>query len=441
MITSAAQQVPNLTTALCGPLQTLEQHFLDNQSKIECWLREQLRLTPPPFYTSVDLRNAGFKLAPVDTNLFPAGFNNLNPDFLPLCVQAVQTTLETLCPGMSRILLIPESHTRNLFYLENVAVLQEILLKAGFEVRVGSLLNEFKKTQTIALPSGRNLSLEPLVRPHDRIGVADFNADCVLLNNDLSGGVPEILQGIQQTILPPLALGWDTRRKSTHFQHYAQVSQAFAQHLQIDPWAIAPLFRKCNAVDFLSRQGEADLIQQVDELFQQIREKYAEYNIKQPPFVAIKAEAGTYGMAVIMVRSADEIKNLNRKQRAHMAKTKNGRPVTEVIIQEGVYTFETWGNDQAVAEPVVYMIGRHVVGGFYRVHTNRGVDENLNAPGMHFEPLAFASACNCPYASHIRGEHANRFYTYGVIARLALIAAARELAEQTTAANHPQEIL
>ena len=33
---------------------------------------------------SVDLRNAGFKLAPVDTNLFPGGFNNLNQDFLPL---------------------------------------------------------------------------------------------------------------------------------------------------------------------------------------------------------------------------------------------------------------------------------------------------------------------------------------------------------------------
>ncbi|MFN7402500.1 MAG: glutamate--cysteine ligase, partial [Alphaproteobacteria bacterium] len=31
-----------------------------------------------PFYSSVDLRHAGFKLAPVDTNLFPAGFNHLS---------------------------------------------------------------------------------------------------------------------------------------------------------------------------------------------------------------------------------------------------------------------------------------------------------------------------------------------------------------------------
>ena len=52
-----------------------------------------------------------------------------------------------------------------------------------------------------------------------------------------------------------------------------------------------------------------------------------------------------------------------------------------------MHTFETL--NEAVAEPVVYMIDRYVVGGFYRVHTGRGMDENLNAPGMHFEPLAF----------------------------------------------------
>ena len=77
--------VPHLMTSLQGPLQQLEVAFLDNQEKIETWFKEQWQITPPPFYCSVDLRNAGFKLAPVDTNLFPAGFNNLNPEFTPLC--------------------------------------------------------------------------------------------------------------------------------------------------------------------------------------------------------------------------------------------------------------------------------------------------------------------------------------------------------------------
>src|SRR5437868_7712606 len=105
-------EVPHLTTALVGPLQFLEKKFLDNQSVIETFFRRYWRedLTPP-FYASVDLRNAGFKLAPVDTNLFPAGFNNLNPDFLPLCIQAAQNTLEKIYPGCQNILLIPESHT------------------------------------------------------------------------------------------------------------------------------------------------------------------------------------------------------------------------------------------------------------------------------------------------------------------------------------------
>jgi glutamate--cysteine ligase len=100
----------------------------------------------------------------------------------------------------------------------------------------------------------------------------------------------------------------------------------------------------------------------------------------------------------------------------------------EVIIQEGVYTFETW--NEAVAEPVVYMLGQYVVGGFYRVHTGRGVSDNLNTPGMQFEPLPFVKACNIPdQTKQQKGKCANRFYVYGVIARLALLAAAREQAD------------
>ncbi len=90
--------VPHLTTALKGPLLQLEAHLLTHQAKVETWLREQWLLTPAPFYASVDLRNAGFKLAPVDTNLFSAGFNNLNPSFIPLCIQAVQSAAERACP-------------------------------------------------------------------------------------------------------------------------------------------------------------------------------------------------------------------------------------------------------------------------------------------------------------------------------------------------------
>ena len=134
--------VPHLTTALTGPLLDLERHFLDAMPTIEHWFRTQWLEHAVPFYASVDLRNSGFKLAPVDTNLFPGGFNNLNPDFLPLCVQAMQSAVEKICPDARGVLLIPENHTRNLFYLQNVAQIVTILKQAGMHVRIGSLLPE-----------------------------------------------------------------------------------------------------------------------------------------------------------------------------------------------------------------------------------------------------------------------------------------------------------
>ncbi len=423
-------EVPRLATAMQhGPVPVLEQVLLQNQHKIESWLREQWRLTRPPFYASVDLRNAGFKVAPIDTNLFPAGFNNLNPEFIPLCIQAVQATISEICAEVDEILLIPESHTRNIYYLENMATLQEILNQAGFDVRVGSLIPELAAPQKIELPSGKSILLEPLIRLNNKVGVKDFFPCLVLLNNDLSGGVPEILQNLTQKVMPPLALSWATRFKSTHFRHYQQVATEFAAKIGIDSWLIMPLFRQCGEIDFMTGEGETCLIENVSALLEEIQKKYDEYGITQKPFVVVKADAGTYGMAVMMVQDVAEIQHLNRKQRTHMAKVKSGKPVTQVIIQEGIYTVETRGDARAVAEPVVYMIGRHVVGGFYRVHNERSSAENLNAPGMHFEPLAFDKPCNNPMHDKSCDEAANRFYIYGVIARLALVAATREIAE------------
>ena len=90
--------VPRLTTALSGPLPELERAILQATPTIEHWLRSQWQEHEAPFYCSVDLRNSGFKIAPVDTNLFPGGVNHLNPEFQPLCVQAAMTALEKICP-------------------------------------------------------------------------------------------------------------------------------------------------------------------------------------------------------------------------------------------------------------------------------------------------------------------------------------------------------
>ncbi len=430
MVTSiaGAVAVPHLTTAQRGPLLALEEKLLASQSEIETWLRRQWLETPPPFYASVDLRNAGYKLAPVDTNLFPAGFNNLNPAFDSLCRMALQAAIQRICPAAAGIVLIPEKHTRNQFYLESLARLAEMITTAGFSVRIGSLSSEITEPTTLNLDSGRQLVLEPLVRNGDKIGVGDYFPCAVLLNNDLSGGRPEILKDIEQPIIPPLGLGWDNRLKSQHFGVYHQVTAEFSRLLDIDPWLVDPLFRNCGQINFKKNEGIECLESNVGMLLEDIREKYAEYDIEDEPFVIVKADAGTYGMGIMTIKHPGEVSALNRKQRNKMSSAKEGMDVTGAIIQEGVYTSETWGPENAVAEPVVYMIDHHVVGGFYRVHKGRGAQENLNAPGMHFEPLAFAVAGDSPDPSCAPDDEPNRFYAYGVIARLALLAAAREIA-------------
>lgn len=408
-------------------LTVISEPLLAQAVQIEAWFRSQWQDTPPPLYASMDLRNAGFKLAPVDTNLFPAGFNNLNPNDIPFYVQAMQATVAEICPEVERLLLIPESHSRNLFYFASVKCLHTILSQAGFEVRIASLDPELTTAKTIELANGESLTLEPAERRGNRIAIGDFSPCCILLNNDLSAGIPQQLVGLQQTIMPTIGLGWATRLKSEHFRFYEQSCEEFAKAFNIDPWLISAYFDQCPTVNFQQREGQECLLNRAELLLNKIKQKYQQYNIKHKPFLVIKADQGTYGMAVMMIDSPEQLLSLNRKQRSKMSRSKGGAEVSKVIIQEGVHSFETLGQEDAVAEPVLYTLGRHVIGGFYRIHKGRGPRENLNAPGMDFQPMPIAPRC------HLTATQAGdqRLYIYGIIARLALLAAAKELAALT----------
>ena len=419
--------VPHLITALTGPINELEQRVLDSMPAIERWFRLEWMEHTPPFYSSVDIRNAGFKLAPVDTNLYPGGWNNLTPEMLPLGVQAAMAAIEKICPEARNLLLIPENHTRNMFYLANVAQLQRIFYMAGLNVRIGSINPEIKENTTIDLPNGDRVTLEPVIRTKRRIGLKDFDPCTILLNNDLSAGVPGILEDLhEQYLLPPLHAGWSVRRKSKHFECYEEVSKRFGKLLGVDPWLINPMFNQCGEVDFADGTGVECLQTNVDSLLTKIKRKYKEYGIQEKPFVVVKADNGTYGMGIMTVRDVKDLDEINRKTRNKMSVIKDGQSLSEVIIQEGVITHERL-ND-AVAEPVVYMMDRYVVGGFYRIHAERGIDENLNAPGSSFVPLAFEQSAHTPQPGVKPGASApNRFYMYGVIGRLAMLAASYEL--------------
>ncbi len=417
--------VPHLADAHARPFFELEKQIVDNQIKIESWFRDAWQRHTPVFTSSVDLRNAGFKLGAVDANVFPAGFNNLNPEFFPMCIMAAALYLNDHYPHCENILIIPENHTRNPHYYQSVANLKQIIEKAGYEVRVGSLLLE-EKSIDIPLEHGENLTLFSVQRVNDKLTVGNLTPCLVILNNDLSEGIPEILQNIQQPIEPAAVLGWSIRSKTMHATFYQQICVEFATLIGIDPWLISPLFLHQQPIDFVKRENIDELIEKTAQLLEQIQQKYFEYHIELTPFVVVKADAGTYGMGVMPIHDPAQLQSLNRKQRNSMSTRKGGLTVNHVIIQEGIPTFETIGPSQNVAEPVVYMLGQQVIGGFYRVHQERNMYENLNSPGMHFEKLSFASCCNNPDARLSPHEVQNQFYVYSVIARLAALAISYE---------------
>ncbi len=424
--------IPTLKVKPTSQLLKLENYIINHSCDIEHWFRNQWKKYQPPFYASVDLRNSGFKLAPVDTNLFPAGFNNLCETFLPLSIQAASVAIEKICPEAKKVVIIAESHTRNIFYLKNIYALSEILKNSGLEVKIGTLDTEIKETTSLAIDKDLTIEIEPITRDGDYVSIItgkelSYQPCAIILNNDLSDGEPEILKGIKQNLIPPLNAGWHKRRKSDHFTQYNKVVDEFSRFTNIDPWLINPYFEKLDNLNFQERKGENELASIASNMLKNINKKYKEYNITQEAYVVVKANAGTYGMGIMIIKNSEDVLNLNRKMRKKMSVIKGGSVVTEVIIQEGIHTEESI--DQSVAEPVIYMIDRFVVGGFFRVHTNKEKDENLNSPGMHFIPQPFETSCIMPDQGRPCDDEANRFYAYGVIARLALIAAARELQE------------
>ena len=230
-------KLPVMAAEHLSQLQAFEAKILCNHAKIEAWFRSQWNAHRPPFYGSVDIRNAGYKISSIDMNLFPGGFNNLNPNFIPLAAVAAQDAVQRACETAKSVLIIPENHTRNTFYLQNVYALSEILRSAGYEVRLGSLNPEVTEPTEFETALGDKILLEPLLRTRERVHLADGFSPCVvLLNNDLSAGVPDILKGISQTVLPPLHGGWTTRRKTEHFSAYNQVAAEFAKLIDVDEW-------------------------------------------------------------------------------------------------------------------------------------------------------------------------------------------------------------
>lgn len=409
---------------LSRPLHDLERRVVERFPDVEAWLLAEFGKTPPPFYFSVDLRNNGHKIVPIDTNLFPGGFNNLPASSYSLAIETLKKRVRELCPGVRGILLVPERHTRNPFYLDNVAVIRYLLESAGVAVRVG--LPGIDAPLRLVSGKGAEIVVEPVVRKGARLAVGDFVPCAALLNNDLSSEAPEWLDGVDTPVIPDPSAGWQVRRKSAHFHQYERIAGRFAALIDFDPWFITPAFSLCDKVDVGRGEGLDCLAAAIDETLADLAANYAAHGVQEDPFVVLKADAGTYGMGVVTVKASAEVHSLNRRRRKELSFSKGGVPIRDILIQEGIHTIDHFGATSA--EPVVYGIDGTVVGGFYRGNERRARDENLNTPGMSFVPLPFDTASRppCQLTREQPSEGSARLYVYGVVARLAALAAARE---------------
>lgn len=397
---------------------------------IRRWFATKRDSLPALPFSSVDVRNAGFKLAPVDTNLFPGGFNNLSAKALAQAVQRFRAFFSQHYPRASSILLIPEGHTRNRFYLDNVAVLQSLLRDAGFEVRLGWIGEEFPEGGVMESASGHRLTVAPLTRVRHKLLTQDgWAGDLVVLNHDLTRGVPPLLLDIDQPVLPAADLGWHRRSKSEHFANYASLARELAAILRCDPWHLSATFGNCGRVDFAERTGLECVALEVEKVLHATRRKYEEYGITSEPYAFVKADSGTYGMGIMTVRSGDDVMAINKDARKKMRVVKEGAPNTVVIIQEGVPTIDQVNG--AAAEPMLYLVAGHVVGGAFRTNTEKDQFGNLNSSGMAFVKL-------CDDAEHdvkrekstLRMEQENCYFdVFTLIAELATLAACQELAD------------
>jgi glutamate--cysteine ligase len=398
-------------------IEVLSQKIDSNKQKIDEFFAQKLRGNPFLIYNSVDLRHSQIKIAPVDTNCFPAGFNNLSSQSKEKAKIIIDNFFAENFPNAKKIIIIPEAHTRNLRYLENVRCLQEIIA-ANREVLIGFVSD---KTQEIDLENGHFLTLHPVVKNGDAVQTIDgFTADVIVLNNDLTDGVPDILKSLKTPIVPSEKMGWHSRGKSHYFDIYNQVAKELADVFEIDPWLISTLHNVQNNVNFKERVGLESLAENVEELLQKIRQKYQEYGIQEEPYCYIKADNGTYGIAVWAVFSGEDVLQINKKERNKMNMLKGSVQTSQVIIQEGVKTLDRI--EGKIAEPMIYVINGQVVGNLFRANVEKDEKSSLNSAGAQFFDLENLSENQ----TELGAKKDKITSVYSLISKLAALAAAIE---------------
>ncbi|CEI85063.1 glutamate--cysteine ligase [Ehrlichia minasensis] len=390
-------------------IDTLNDILKTRELDIENWFSDRFAKYHPVINVSVDLRISDYKVAPVDTNIFPAGYNNFTQQSQ---VYTSRLLKEYIVDYMdcNKVLIIGENHTKNLKYIDSLIALKNIVNSAGFITEVGIC----GISQNIELVSSDGSLINCLCLANDN-GVLQagckFIPDLILLNNDMTSGMPEVLRGLKyQNIVPSLFLGWFNRSKSNHFSIYQKLCEEFCKRFKIDSWLISTLFSSCSNICFIDGQGVHNIADEVEVIIDKIHNKFQLYGIKERPYVFIKADNGTYGMGIVIAYCRDDVLTLNKKKRNKMKRIKDSKVVSKVIIQEGVTTREVFNN--CVAEPLIYFIGSTPSCYLYRYHNMKDRFSNLNSVGCNFIDVSYQK---------------KNMLCWSIIARIAALAAAIEM--------------
>lgn len=354
-----------------------------NIEPVFAWFKQQTAKLEYPIYSSYDIRDAGYKITNVDANIYPAGFNNICPTDKETAVDLFRQYIQVhYGQQVKKIMLVTEEHTTNPYYLENVATLSELLQQGGFLVQVA-----FPKIldAPLELTSVTGKKITAFSGYASAASFQEFNPDLVISNNDFSLALQDWGDQLNLPLNPPRELGWYQRKKSRYFENYNKLVDDFAKIIQIDPFLLRVETELFENFDINSDQSRDELAQRVDQFLARLQKKYNEEGLAEKPFCFVKNNAGTYGLAVIKVTSGEEIKEWTYKSRKKMKAAKGGRDVEEVIIQEGIPSVVM--SETASAEPVIYMVGCELAGGFLRTHSEKSATESLNSPGAVYKKL------------------------------------------------------
>jgi len=400
---------------------------LKHWTEINTYIHQIRAHLPIPFYSSVDIRESKEKFAPVDHNMFPAGFNNLCRVDINELAALVKSTVEKYVSDAKVIGIFPESHTKNLYYLDHLATLKQIFVDAGFRVYFLSFdlalfdaANDQQRTR-IDLTSQNGSLIEIYKGKIVDGGICCMpeKIDLAICNNDQSNPLPLNWRELKTPLVPTPLIGWFQRQKTNHFKHYRNVVLDFCHHFNINPDLLSARYKEVANVDFETKDGIEKIALAVDELNEEIK-KFS--LIEDKNFnIFIKASQGTYGMGIMVAKSGEEVLSMNRKTRNKMDVGKNNIKFTTVLLQEGVETILKY--DDMPAEITIYLVDGHSIGGFMRVNGEKDSLGNLNAKGMVFKKL-----CMSDIKKDVK-DYTEKEAVYSVIARLATIASAYEIKE------------